>query len=82
MRIPFLLLASGSQRKVVIASVLLIGLTISAFSMSRWAVARFGSAKELASAELVKVLHFTLTPLGFSPSAMTVPEVKVCMSLK
>lgn len=74
MRIPSLLSASGSQRKVVIASGLLIGLTISVFSMSRWTATRFSNAKEQASAEPVKVLHFTLTPLGFNPNAMTVPE--------
>lgn len=76
MRILSLLLASGSQRKIVLASVMLIGLTISAFSMSRWAATRFRKAKEMAQApaERVKVLHFTLTPLGLNPSVMTVPE--------
>jgi hypothetical protein len=74
MRILSLVLTSGSQRKMVLASVMLIGLTISAFSMSRWAATRLGNAKEQAPAERVKVLHFTLTPLGFNPSVMTVPE--------
>lgn len=74
MRILSLLFASSSRRKIVMASVLLIGLAISAFSMSRWIVPRLGGGEKLAPPERVKVLHFTLTPLGFSPTEMTVPE--------
>lgn len=74
MRIPALLFTLDSQRRVLIVLVLLIGLTITAFSMSRWTATRSSDTQELAASEPVKVLHFTLTPLGFNPSAMTVPE--------
>jgi len=83
MQIPSSFLMSNNQRKFLIASILLLGLTLSAFSMSRWAAIRRGHAQEpvLTAAraagndpERVRALHFTLTPLGFNPSAMTVPE--------
>jgi hypothetical protein len=51
MRIRSLFLASGKQRKIVLAAVLLLGLTISAFSMSRWATTRRSTTQEPALSE-------------------------------
>jgi hypothetical protein len=71
MRVSSLPLLLGNRRKALIASVLLFGLVISTFSMSGWTTGR--SAVD-ADPQRIRVLHFTLTPLGFNPSSMTVPE--------
>lgn len=74
MQISFLSLSIVTERKFVIASLWLVGLLMLTCSISLWAVGRVKTTQKLVSTEPVKVLHFTLTPLGINPSAVTVPE--------